>query len=153
MNRWHANAAAVGPGGRSLAIWTVLAALVLAGCGGHPGRVNGRVKLDGSPLTTGVVSFLPVARGAAAYGTIDGEGRYEIRTGASGGLEPGEYVVTVAANAPASAAPQKPAGGPKYAEPMLPLITPLQYALREKSPLRATVAKGSQTLDFDLTSK
>lgn len=153
MNHRGATLGVAGPRRRRRAAWGTLAAVVLAGCGGHAGRVSGRVTLDGSPLTTGVVTFLPVARGAAAYGTVDAAGRYEIRTGSSGGLQPGDYVVTVAANAPASTAPQKPAGGPKYAEPMLPLVTPLKYALREKSPLRATVAKGSQTLDFELTSK
>lgn len=123
------------------------------GCGGGlPGRINGTVTLDGQPLAAGLVTFLPAGSGAVAYGAINAEGRYAIQTGSKGGLEPGEYVVTVAANAPPLAA-SPPQGGPKYAEPMLLLITPRRYADRQSTPLRATVTAGSQTIDFELSSQ
>lgn len=123
------------------------------GCGGGlPSHVSGTVTLDGRPLTTGLVTFLPAATGAVAYGPITADGRYAIKTGSKQGLEPGDYVVTVAANAPPPAAPP-PSGGPTYAEPILPLITPRRYADRQSTPLRATVTTGNQTLDFQLSSQ
>jgi len=126
------------------------AACVAAGCG-QPGAVSGRVTLDGSPLATGVITFNPSASGPSAYGAIGPDGRYELRTGAAAGLAAGDYVVTVAANA---SAPEQPATGPwPGTERVLPLVTPGKYASREKTPLRATVRAGGQTLDFDLVSE
>lgn len=138
--------------GCRVALWAA-AAIALAGCGGGlPASVSGRVTLDGQPLTTGLVTFLPVASGPAAYGPVGPDGRYSIQTGGTSGLDPGDYIVTVAANAPPAAAPP-PSGGPKYAEPMLLLVTPRRYATKETSPLKATVKPGGQTLDFQLESK
>ena len=137
-------------------LWAARAAwlglVAAAGCGGLPASVSGTVTLDGAPLTTGLVTFLPTGPGAAAYGTIDATGRYSIRTGSKGGLAPGEYVVTVAANAPIPAAPTT-VGGTKYAEPIMPLVTPLKYIKQDRTPLRATVTAGRQTIDFELTSR
>jgi hypothetical protein len=131
----------------------LLLAAGAAGCGkGLPASVSGTVTLDGRPLTTGLVTFLPAASGPVAYGAIGPQGRYSIQTGSKGGLEPGDYSVTVAANAPPPAAPP-PAGGPKYAEPMLLLVTPRRYADKQTTPLKATVSPGSQTIDFALESQ
>lgn len=126
------------------------AVLVAAGCG-QSGRVSGVVTLDGAPLTTGVITFNPAASGASAYGAIGPEGRYELKTGASAGLPPGEYVVTVAANA---AAPEG-ADAERWpgTERVLPLVTPKKYADRERTPLRAAVKAGTQAFDFDLVSE
>jgi len=121
-----------------------------AGCG-QPGRVSGVVTLDGAPLSTGVITFNPTANGASAYGAIGADGRYELRTGASAGLAAGDYVVTVAANAAASEQPG--AGSWPGTERVLPLVTPRKYADRDKTPLRATVRSGGQTLDFALISE
>ncbi len=113
--------------------------------------VSGQVTLDGTSLATGLVTFFPVA-GPVAYGAIDGNGRYVMQTGGTGGLQPGEYVVTVAANAsPSSSSPQ--VGNHRYAEPIMPLITPLRYAKKDRTPLRASVKPGSQTIDFALESQ
>ncbi len=133
---------------------------VATGCG-QPGRVKGLVTLDGKPLPTGVITFNAAESGAAAYGAIGPDGRYELRTGAAAGLGLGDYVVTVAANAAASE--QAPAletsagrdeedgdGGP---QPTLPLMTPQKYADRDRTPLRATVKWGEQVLDFALVSE
>ena len=63
--------------------------LLLAGCGGGPdlpdrAKVQGVVTLDDRPLTSGTVIFEPDASkgttGPPAYGQIDPQGRYELRT-------------------------------------------------------------------------
>ncbi len=129
----------------------VVAAAAVAGCSRHSSQLSGRVSLDGQPLTAGVVTLTPVGDGPSAYATIGPDGSYSIHTGAAVGLDPGEYVVTVAATATASGRAtgvESPGGkGP------LPLMTPLEYRDLIRSPLRATVAPGSQVIDFKLESK
>ena len=119
-----------------------------AGCGGRPASVAGFVKMAGAPLENGVVTFTPVKGGPSAYGTITAGGRYELKTGAGQGLELGDYVVTVAANATPE---QAVTMGIKVGrEGIMPLLTPLKYADTATSPLKATVKSGRQDLDFDL---
>lgn len=127
---------------------TAFAAVMAAGCSRHPARLSGRVSLDGKPLATGVITLTPVGKGPSAYAAIGADGRYSIHTGAATGLEPGEYVVTVAANAAAAGGAAEAPGN----KGLLPLITPPQYRDARKSPLRATVERGSQELDFELRS-
>ncbi len=133
---------------RIAAIVALAAATLAAGCSRHSSRLSGTVSLDGKPLTTGVITLTPATRGPSAYAAIGPDGRYAVRTGAATGLEPGEYVVTVAANAAAGGGVEA-AGG----KGLLPLITPPQYADGRRSPLRATIVPGSQTIDFNLQSK
>lgn len=124
----------------------VLAAV--AGCGGRPAQVAGVVKLAGAPLEAGVVTFTPRKPGPTAYGTITAGGRYELQTGAGRGLELGDYVVTVAANATPE---QAAAMGIKVGrEGIMPLLTPTKYADTATSPLQVTVKPGRQEFDFDL---
>lgn len=128
-----------------------MAAIAAVGCSRHASRLSGQVSLDGRPLTTGVVTLTPVEAGPSAYAAIGPDGRYSIHTGAATGLEPGEYVVTVAANAAASgqAAGVELPGG----KGLPPLITPPEYLDRARSPLRVKVAPGAQVVDFNLESK
>lgn len=130
------------------------AVLMATGCD-QPGRVSGLVTLDGTPLTTGVITFNPAASGPTAYGAIGVDGRYELHTGAAEGLKAGTYVVTVAANAAAPATvPEPPAAeAPAPGPPVLPLLTPEKYADLERTPLRAAIKGGKQTLEFHLTSE
>jgi len=128
-----------------------LALAATAGCGGRPASVAGFVKMAGAPLENGVVTFTPVKGGPSAYGTITAGGRYELKTGAGQGLELGDYVVTVAANATPE---QAAAMGIKVGrEGIMPLLTPLKYADTATSPLKATVKSGRQDLDFDLEKR
>lgn len=78
------------------ACWRTLLAgvfpLLLASCGGPDlpdrARVEGTVTLDGTPVTTGEVMFVPDTSqgnsGPPAMGTIDAEGHYELTTDRSG---------------------------------------------------------------------
>ena len=126
----------------------VITIAAVAGCGGRPAQVSGVVRLAGAPLEAGVVTFTPRNPGPTAYGTITAGGRYELRTGAVGGLELGDYVVTVAANATPE---QAAAMGIKVGrEGIMPLLTPPKYADTSTSPLKVTVKAGRQELDFDL---
>lgn len=74
--------------------------LVAVGCDGGPKRapVSGAVKLDGKPLTTGTVLFVPQAGGPYAKGTIGPDGSYELQTDdGKDGAVLGSYFVGVMA--------------------------------------------------------
>ncbi len=133
-----------------LAAVTAVIVVIVAGCG-RRAEVTGVVTLDGTPLSNGVVTFTPRSGGASAYATIGSEGRYTAQTGASAGLSPGEYVVTVAANVPA--AEGGPTGPGPYSDGISPLSTPQRYADRSQSPLRALLNSGTQELRFELSSQ
>jgi hypothetical protein len=135
--------------GRGAALVGLLLAVCAAGCSRHPAKLSGAVTLDGAPLPTGVISLSPARSGPSAYGEITPDGRFELKTGSEKGLEPGEYVVTVAANAPGSSEPDPETGAPP---PIRPLITPHKYADVSTSPLRITVKPGSQKLEIELSS-
>jgi len=125
-----------------------LALAAAAGCGGRPASVAGFVKMAGAPLENGVVTFTPVKGGPSAYGTITAGGRYELKTGAGQGLELGDYVVTVAANATPE---QAAAMGIKVGrEGIMPLLTPLKYADVSTTPLVVDVKAGRQEIDLAL---
>ena len=92
------------------------------------------------------VSFIREdGRGAASAGTIDESGHYMLMTGSQAGVEPGSYLVGVAAKQ--IVPPAKPDGMPQAR-----LITPRKYAIVTESGFRADVKPGSNTLDFALSS-
>lgn len=132
--------------------WAIvgLAMLLAVGCGRHAAKVSGSVTLGGRPLKSGVVSFTPAKGGSSAYGNIGSDGRYRLQTGAETGLDPGEYKVTVAANAtPEEAAAM---GFKVGREGIMPLLTPQKYADVSTTPLSATVKSGSQEIDLVVES-
>ncbi len=133
---------------RLLFVIAAVSGLIVTGCGRHAAKVSGSVSFDGQPVTTGVVTFNPVSSGAAAYGPIGTDGRYTIHTGAETGLEPGDYKVTVAANATPE---QAAAMGFKVGrEGIMPLLTPIRYADTSTTPLTVAVKPGSQVIDLSL---
>jgi hypothetical protein len=70
---------------------------------------------------------------------VDESGSYTLYTGAKAGLDPGKYVVTLAA-VEASATGKR-------------LVAPERYTDPTQSDLRAEVVPGSNEFDFDLTAK
>jgi hypothetical protein len=139
-------------GPRSAAGCLLLAGLILVASGcARRADVSGVVTLDGKPLSSGVVTFTPAAGGPTAYAAIGEDGTYRVQTGAAAGLPAGAYVVTVAANTPPTSDSQ-PGPGP-LADGIRPLVTPQRYADPGQSPLRITLASGTQTLPLVLTSE
>ena len=131
--------------------WRCVAVLAFAaaatGCGGGSEAViEGVVTLNGRPLDRGSVTFIPVERGPGASANINPDGTYAARTGSTQGLEPGEYVVTVRANADPVPNPQ---GGPPTPGK---LLTPAKYGSSQTSDIRFTVESGKNHLDVKLSS-
>lgn len=135
------------PGGRVLhalvgPVSAVSLSIFVAGCGGLPASVEGRVTLDGRPLPAATVSFHPDAPGPVAYGVSGNDGVYSLRTGAKQtGLEAGSYRVTVFAMKNTD----KPENPGK-------LLTPPLYGDPAKTPLRVQVAQGSNQIPLALES-
>lgn len=123
-----------------------LVALV-AGCSdGSLATVSGTVTLDGAPLDRGSVTFLPIGPGSGATASIQSDGTYQVRSGSVAGLPPGDYKITVRANADPT---PNPGGGPPAPGR---LITPEKYGSSDTSGLQRTIEAGANTVDLELTS-
>jgi hypothetical protein len=128
----------------------VLALAVAPGCGQTSDGINrqpvsGAVTLDKKPLTQGSITFIPLADGPSAGGTIN-QGRYSIAR--ADGPAPGSYRVTIVAMQPTGRKLPDPEGPPGSLAEELQNIVPPRY--NTKSELKAEVKAGANTLDFDL---
>lgn len=79
-------------------ILLVLTFVICMGCGSSSPdtfEVEGVVRLDGKPLTSGVITFTP-AEGRSATGFIQSDGTFTLKTFHDGdGALPGKHTVTV----------------------------------------------------------
>lgn len=137
---------------RCLPLYAILA---IAGCGGSAkvGYVHGVVRLDGKPLTTGTVRFVPDA-GRAASGTIQTDGSFDLGTlGKSDGAVIGKHRVAIIAyqqSVPEEGS--RPADVTSVNPNVKPLV-PERYMAVGTSRLTFDVKPGSNQADFDLTSR
>jgi hypothetical protein len=123
----------------------LLLSLLCTGCGNGVGAsVTGQVLYDGQPLTSGAVTFQPVAAGPLAIGDIQPDGEYALRTGDQDGLFPGEYLVTVVATGPM---PEPTEANPM---PLPKLLIPARYGDVNTSGLKYTVSPGVNRIDITL---
>ena len=119
---------------------------MLTGCGtSNESTVSGKVTLDGQPLSTGTVTFHPVAGGPAAYGQIQADSSYRLKTGSAAGLALGSYVVTVVAT-------ESPKLSEEAGEEIPPLLTPERYGEVKQTDLEFTIRPGDNKIDLALTN-
>ena len=125
----------------------VAAALLLfaIGCGDGRGTrvpVSGTVTINGSPLTTGSVTFLPEAgsvNSRAGAGTLDSDGRFRVTSyKAFDGLLRGKYSVIITSS--------EEIGPTTYL-----WHAPRQYSLPGQSNLTAEIESETDELKFALT--
>ncbi len=132
-----------------LTLWASALCLCIIGCGGESGgvAVSGQVKLDGTSLEKGVISFVPESKGTSASGTIE-SGTYRIR--AAEGPSPGAYRVEIRAPRNTGKTAVKPVD-PDYAgEVTVESVAP-KY--NRDSVLKAEVKAGADNVfDFALES-
>ena len=131
-------------------LWLALLALLL-GCGQDSklGRVHGVVRLDGEPVNTGTVRFVPEA-GRAAEGVIESDGTYTLGTyGNSDGALIGPHKVAIVAYE--SSGNDRPAYAMR-GQVSKPLV-PQRYMSIGTSRLTFDVKAGDNQADFDLTTK
>ena len=146
----------------------IVVGLLMAGCNAPDSlpreRVSGTVTLDGKPLVSGKITFMPAdpaSGGVPAEATI-ADGAYEVPR--DEGPVPGAYRVTISALEP-GAAPAKPAPRSRVADatsgtgaPDVAAEAPLRESIPTKynaqSTLKADVTKGGTNgFDFPMTSK
>jgi hypothetical protein len=149
--------------------------VIVAGCRHNPtpANVSGTITYRGQPVTAGSVAFYPEEGGMFSY-SIGNDGSYS-----GWGLPAGELVVTVeteSINPNPKGRPKATYGGKdkkrkggnpnEYMEKMkamgkAPDVSatttgayvriPAKYAEKNKSPLRATLEKGTNVVNFELT--
>jgi len=122
-----------------------------AGCGPlRPALLpaEGVVTLDGKPLANASLVFQPKAGGRPASGRTDASGRFKMGTYTpQDGVLPGEHTVTITA---IESIGPPPAPG---SQPKVRWVTPTRYSRADESGLSATVAAGSKTFTFNLSSE
>jgi len=127
-----------------------LAAMVLSGCGGtYDASVEGVVTLDGNPVPSCSVAFIPAAGGSPGYARTNGSGKYEVFTGNELGLPSGEYRVTLVARENPTETHSELGGPP----PPGKRITPPWYGSSRSSPLLYKVEPGSNDIPLELTTQ
>src|SRR5690348_3321206 len=87
---------------------------VSVGCSEKMPRVYGQVTIDGKAVPEGMISFQPVSGGAIAMAPIKPDGSYEVKTGNTTGLAPGEYNIAVSAPKGIPPAPTPDNPKPKF---------------------------------------
>ncbi len=116
-----------------------------------PATVSGSVTVDGKVVTgnvAGDVMFHPDGGGAMAMAPLKSDGTFTISTGATKGLEPGLYNVTVSV---VETEPEPP-GGYQNAPAQKP-VSHSKYGDKDTSGLTAEVKPGQNEFNFDLESK
>ena len=151
---------------RGFVITAYILVAFLFGCSKNPKcyPVIGKVTFDGTVIETGSVTFFPETGGRPAMAEIQPDGTYQLSSYKAGdGIPAGNYKVTIESveyppeetappksmeeelameDAPIVKADRKP---PKW-------FVPEEYSSTASSPLRATVEKEPNTIDFTLTS-
>jgi hypothetical protein len=124
-------------------------AMGLAGCSRGPavGEVSGQVTFMGKPVFEGTITFINPTTGYVAEASLHKDGSYVVQT-PEGGLVVGEYLVMV--NPLRYVDTSNPRTPPSPVERPAPNI-PGKYRNQGRTPLRATVQKGPNMFNFNMT--
>src|SRR5262249_30732873 len=125
------------------ALFLLTTGLLLAGCGSHKqtGKVSGKVKYKGQPVTAGTVNFHAAGTGMASSAPLDGEGNYTFQEA----FEVGTYKVYFLPPVPQQLPPGTPIKKvsfelpPKFQDPV-------------QTPVSKEVKAGTNDFPIDLTN-
>lgn len=121
-----------------------LATVFLAGCAPATGTVQGKITVNGTPLTAGLITFHSEVGNHDAFSAPVKDGRYE-----TGAIPAGPCKVTVIHSSVA-----KPAAGGSdlgRARTAGAVEVPEKYGRADTSGLTFTIKLGANTFDRDLT--
>jgi len=128
-----------------------LGLLCFSGCGAQgEASVQGTITLDDVAVGPGLITFHPQGGGAMAYSQFDSSGNYSLKSGATKGLDVGEYLVTVAVYGADSSVEQVSDRAKTELEFS---STPEIYAAPETTPFKVEVKSGSNTIPLQLKSE
>jgi hypothetical protein len=129
--------------------------LLALGCGDKTSSnlisVAGTVTLDGAPLASALVTFLPHENIKGGFATTDAAGKYQaFSTGGQKGLMPGRYKVTINH----CVTPDGKPSPPDVVTPGAPAreTLPAQYSDMNQTTLTANVPASGGAIDFALKS-
>jgi hypothetical protein len=129
--------------------------LVVCGCSRSVplGQVDGTVRLDGQPIGQVMVLFVPEKKNLPqSFGVTDDQGHFQLKcNNGRAGAAVGEHRVTLVDAATAAAAKGRYEDPPDPSEIHASRI-PAVYNRATQTPLRETVAAGSQTIAIDIPS-
>lgn len=150
---------------RCAAVACCLVAMLVVGCGPKGpelASVTGKVTLDGTPVTNGLVTFVPVGGGRPATGKTDANGQYTL-VGVDGkGALLGQHRVTVTTVKEAAAVTEMRSDSPEYAKQAMPdpsdydtakVVEPIPARYNANSELTFEVKAGSNVIDLELKSQ
>ena len=122
----------------------LLALLALAGCGARESRVSGSVTLNGQPVETGAITFVPVDGKTPTAGGEIKDGRYSVKVPVG--------TMKVSISAPKVVGKKKIYPTPQSPEmPITKEALPARY--NDQTELRLDVKPGANQKDWDLQSK
>jgi hypothetical protein len=132
----------------ALAVAVCISFIASVGCGGPAApSLKGKVTLDGAPVASGSIVFLPEkSEGRKAAAAIE-DGNYAVP--AEEGLQPGKYRVEVSWRKPTGR--KMPSADPGITMEETKEAIPARF--NTASTLTAELASGESTKDFALTSK
>ena len=142
-----------------LALALAFVSLVCSGCFGVStdyskvdiAQVSGTVTLDGKPLS-GVTVLFEAPDQTVAFGTTDASGSYVLQFNTEkAGVTPGPKVVRIRGGGFGEDTEAAEESEEEGAAPA-PATTDVPACYNSDSKLQATVASGSQTINFDLNS-
>jgi len=130
----------------------------LTGCGGgktvQMGTVQGKVTLDGEPVSAGTIFFMGESIADTASAELQSDGSYSMRYGSGFRIPAADYRVCLGASN-TNATPPDPGAlmeSPEKYAVKTPSV-PAKYLDGKTSGLIAAVNPGQNTLNFDLKSK
>jgi hypothetical protein len=136
---------------------------VFAGCSGETSKplpatveVSGKVTLDGAPLTSAMVTYVPKGetKGIECVGVTDDTGEYTLKQiRGKDGAPPGEYTVVINRYVKADGSPIILDGSEPPANLGAVESLPPHYSSASDSTLTKTVPEAGGKLDFELVSK
>lgn len=140
---------------RRISIVLCLVAGTIAGCGRGDrlptGHVTGKVTIDGNPLPSGSLLFVPIGGGPTSQGKIEADGSFKMGTytETDGAILGSHKVMITALKAPeGSGLPEDVRKGNGAPVSLIPDV----YGDLEKSGLTADVKDDDNTIDFELVS-
>ncbi len=126
---------------------------ILSGCGGGDslGRqaISGAVKLNGTPVQQGSISFEPAAQGTTSSGALIKDGKYSIPR--DQGLPVGKYRVVINATAPGSGEGLPADGLPGDPIPEAEELIPPDWNVESANFIEVKQETG--VFNFDVTTK
>jgi hypothetical protein len=117
--------------------------LLAMGCGDRRVGVEGKVTLDGKPLSKAMVVFRPEAGGQESGDVTDDDGSFRVKGAQADGLVPGQYKVTVSKKEypPGMTPPGPKEMSFKLSAKMIEVLHK-NYTMQDKTPLRVLVPPG-----------